>query len=438
MSPLANSSAAPAPQRASLEAVNPPGPSRSRWPAAVLVVLIVAAAAWFLRPQRQSKPDPLASVRTVKAVRGVLHRTLRVTGSVAARNFSNIFVPIVQAPETGRALVLIGLATNGHAVKEGDVIAQIDGQTVQEHLDDMESQVKQVTLDMRRLRAYQQSRREAMEQQVRVAKANWDKAKEDMKAAGVRSEIQREQLKLLLEEAELNYRQTASQLAMLDDQQAAQWRISELGQEGTTRHLNRHKRDLERFTIRAPRSGQVILRTINNRNGEQNQIRLGDEVGPGMAIAKVVDLSSMQVEGSMNQADAELVRLGQKAVIRFDAYPGLEIGGKVEGVGMLAASSRRVNYWVRRVPVRIAIDGADPRVLPDLTASADLVVGEQEDALLIPRDALQESAGKTVVMVKQGEAIVPREVEIGGYSNTHVSVTSGLQEGEHVVQPGDK
>jgi len=41
-----------------------------------------------------------------------------------------------------------------------------------------------------------------MEQQIRVAKANWEKAAEDMKAAAVRSEIQREQMRLLLEEAE--------------------------------------------------------------------------------------------------------------------------------------------------------------------------------------------------------------------------------------------
>jgi multidrug resistance efflux pump len=278
-----------------------------------------------------------------------------------------------------------------------------------------------------------------MEQEIRVAKANWDKAAEDMKAAAVRSEIQREQMRLLLEEAEVNYKQMQTELAFLDERQAAEWRIAELGQQGQIRHKNRHLVDLERFSIRSPRNGQVILRTINNRNGEQNQIRVGDEVGPGMAIAKVVDVSSMQVEGTINQTESEQVRLGQKAVIRFDAYPGLELDGKVESVGMMVTTGRRVNYFVRRVPVRIAIDGADPRVLPDLTASADVVLEEDDEALLIPREAVQESGGKSVVLVKQGEAIVPREVEIGAYSNTQVSVVSGLQEGDQVaIQPTEK
>ena len=76
---------------------------------------------------------------------------------------------------------------------------------------------------------------------------------------------------------------------------------------------------------------------------------------------------------------------------------------------------------------------ADPRVLPDLTASADVVLEGDDDALLIPREAVQENGGKSVVLVKQGEAIVPREVEIGAMSHTQVAVLAGLQPGEEVA-----
>ena len=435
MSPRPSESAAPEPQPAGLEAVKPSGPSRRRWPVAIIALILViaiAAVGSYVRSGAKAQQSAIAAIKTVKAVRGPLQRTLRVTGSIVARDFSNIVVPLAQAPET-RDLVLISLATNGAAIKEGEVIAQLETQAVKDHLDDVEAMVRQTELDLKRLRAYQQSRREAMEQDIRAAKANWDKVQQDMKSAAVKSEIDREKLKLLLEEAELNYSQTKSELAMLDDRQQAELRISELAQEGQIRHRRRHQVDLEHFSIRAPRDGQVILRTINNRNGEQNQIRVGDEVGPGMAIAKVVDLSSMQVEASVNQSEIEMVRLGQKAVIRFDAYPGLELEGKVESVGMLAASGRRVNYYVRRVPVRIAIEGKDSRVLPDLTAAADVVLGEDSDALLIPREAVQENGGKSVVMIRQGESMVAREVEIGAVSNTLASVVSGLQVGDEVA-----
>src|SRR5512133_13910 len=130
MSPFPSSSAAPAPQRAALQ-VAPPQPKRPRWPIIVILLVFAGAAAWQFRPRQEAKPA--LTVRTVKAVRGVLQRTLRVSGSISATRFSNIFAPIVQAPDFGRGLVLIKLGTNGSVVKEGEVVAEIDGQAVKDH-----------------------------------------------------------------------------------------------------------------------------------------------------------------------------------------------------------------------------------------------------------------------------------------------------------------
>jgi len=435
MSPQPSSPTGPAPQRATL-AVVPPQPRRSRGPIVAVILIVALAAAWQFRPRPQARP--ILSVRTVKAVRGVLPRTLRVSGNITATQFSNIFAPLVQAPDSAaRGLVLIKLATNGGFVKEGDVLAQIDGQSVQDHLDDVQAMVGQSALDLRRVRAQQLSRHEAMEQQIRAAKADWEKAQQDIKSSNVRSDIDKEKLRLAVEETELKYRQLATQLPLLDERQAAEWRLAELSQNNQIRHLNRHKADLDRFTIRAPRDGQVVLRSLY-RNGEQQQVRLGDEVYPGMVFAKVVDLKNLQVEGSVNQSDAELVHLGQKAVIHFDAYPGIQVDGTVQSVGTMASYNRRPNYYVRSVPVRIAVENPDPRVIPDLTANADVVIGEQDNAILIPREAVQETGGKSIVMLKQGDSVAPREVTLGASSNTQVSVISGLQAGDEIAIAPDK
>jgi HlyD family secretion protein len=435
MSPQPSSPAGPAPQRASLTAV-PPQPRRSRGPFVALILIVALAAAWQLRPRPEAKP--MLSVRTVKAVRGVLQRTLRVSGNIAATRFSSVFAPIVQAPDSAsHGLVLIKLATNGGFVKEGDVLAEIDGQSVKDHIDDVQAMVNQSALDLRRVRAQQQSRHEAMEQQVRAAKADWEKAQQDMRSLDVRSAIDKEKLRLALEESELKYRQLATQLPLLDERQASEWRLALLSQNYQIRHLNRHKTDLDRFTIRAPRDGQVVLRSLY-RNGEQTQVRLGDEVYPGMVFMKVVDLKGLQVDASVNQSDAELVHLGQKAIIHFDAYPDIQVEGEVQAVGTMASYNRRPNYYVRSVPVRIAVESPDPRVIPDLTANADVVIGEQDNAILIPREAVQEAGGKSIVMVKQGDNVAPREVTLGAFSNTRVSVISGLSEGDEIAITPDR
>ena len=148
---------------------------------------------------------------------------------------------------------------------------------------------------------------------------------------------------------------------------------------------------------------------------------------------RVVDLTGMYVDATVNQVDVQQLHLGQPATVRFDAYPGMVMHGQVESVGALAVGGRMENYYVRSIPVRISLDGNDSRLLPDLTASADVVVGEHDNGLLVPREAVREKDGKPVVYVKQGDTIAPREVEIGAYGTTEVSVVSGLAEGDQVA-----
>jgi Cu(I)/Ag(I) efflux system membrane fusion protein len=167
-----------------------------------------------------------------------------------------------------------------------------------------------------------------------------------------------------------------------------------------------------------------------------NQIKVGDRLSPGQPFMRVVDPASMQVDATMNQAESELVRLGQRATVRFDAFPEIVIEGHVKAVGALAFGGRRVNFNVRNVPVRLALDTVDPRVIPDLSASADIATAEPSGGLIVPREAVSDSGGKSIVYVKQGDAFIACEVEIGGTTNTQVAIVSGIQEGEEIaLQP---
>jgi hypothetical protein len=108
----------------------------------------------------------------------------------------------------------------------------------------------------------------------------------------------------------------------------------------------------------------------------------------------------------------------------------------VQAVGALALGGRRVNFNVRNVAVRVALETVDPRVIPDLSASADVATTEAAGGLIVPREALSGSGGKTIVYVRQGDVFVPREVEIAGATNIQAAIVSGVQEGEEIaLQP---
>jgi multidrug efflux pump subunit AcrA (membrane-fusion protein) len=181
----------------------------------------------------------------------------------------------------------------------------------------------------------------------------------------------------------------------------------------------------------APMDGLVVMQTTY-RGGEMNQIKVGDRLSPGQPFMRVVDPRTMQVEATMSQADTELIRLGQPATVRFDAFPDIVVKGRVQAVGAFAIGGRRLNYYVRRVPVRVKIETADARVIPDLSASADVAMAEPANGLIVPREALSEAQGKTLVYVKQGDGFQPREVHIATASTTHAMI-SGLEEGQEVA-----
>ena len=438
MSPVSEHSSAPQPSPATPgpEPAAPPSdaPGGSRkWIVLAAVVLMAAAgvAALRWRSRASAKPSAAAQFATAKAVRGVLQNTVRLAGSVAATNYADIFAPILQAPDNGRGLVLIFLPDTGTHVHKSDVIARIDGQAVQDHLDDVEAMVSQGELDLLRLRAAQGASLESYQQRARAAKGALEKARQDLRSAPSKTAIDQELLRLAFEEAQEASDEYTRQIATTDESQAAAIRVAQLAQDYQARHLKRHQVDFDRLTIRSPIDGTVIMRSIW-RNGEQSQVRLGDQLAPGQPFMRIFDNRTMRLETSMNQAESELVRIGQRASIRFDAYPEIQLEGKVEAVGSIATGGRRVNYYIRRVPVRISIEGHDPRVLPDLSASADVVVGEEEDSIIVPRQAVIEEDGKPVVYVKQAGTFTAREVEVGLASNTEVAV-KGLQAGDEVA-----
>jgi multidrug efflux pump subunit AcrA (membrane-fusion protein) len=400
----------------------------------VLLAMVVLAAAWILRPQ-PGKTAVAPSISTVRAIRGVIQATRRLAGSITARRFMNIGAPVLQAPDTGRGLTLIFLAASGARVKEGELIAQIDAQDIQDHLVDVEASVSQGKLDIARRKAQLVAQMEGLNQRLRVARATWEKAKQDARATPVTNVINQEKLRLAVEEYQEAYEEAAKQTPLTEERQLADLKLYELSNEYDDRHLNRHLRDFRRCSIRSPMDGMVVMQTTY-RGGDLYQVKVGDRLFPGQPFMRVVDPASMELDATMNQSESQVVRLGQRATVRFDAFPEIVIKGHVQSVGALALGGRRVNFNVRSVAVRLVLDTVDPRVIPDLSASADVATSEPAGGLIVPREALSESGGKTIVYVKQGEAFVPREVEIAGITNTQAAVASGIEEGAEIaLQP---
>jgi multidrug efflux pump subunit AcrA (membrane-fusion protein) len=422
----------PAPRLVPAPARRPP----SRWKLPLLLAGAgVLGGALYLLLHEGQKTDTSGTAtitHTAPVTAAPLERVVRISGQTSARRFVTVMVPVFAGPDSGRDLSLMKVAKAGSFVKKGDLVAEFDPQALRDHIDDLDDLVQQSENDVEKKRADQEVSWETLQQSLRVAKADLDKARLDMKAAEVKTDIERELLKLTADEAEAAYKELLKDVANQKASDRAELRMLEITAARHKLHRGNHVRDLKRFTMRAPMDGLVVM-LQTWRGGEMRQIQEGDQVYPGQQFMKIVDPSSMQLEASVSQADSSQFRVGQPATIGLDAFPGVEFKGRIYSIGALAVKGIWETYYIRNIPVRILIEGRDDRLIPDLSAWAHVPVDRQEKALVVPAEAVRAEAGLNVVFVKNGGRFEKRPVEVGLRTPTQVALLSGVRPGEVVA-----
>jgi HlyD family secretion protein len=131
--------------------------------------------------------------------------------------------------------------------------------------------------------------------------------------------------------------------------------------------------------------------------------------------------------------DAERLRLGMKATLRLDAYPDVELPASLIGIGAMSKTSTFRAAFVGEIPVRIKIEKSDPRLIPDLTGSAEILLRSEMTTLVAPRAAVFQEAGASYVFTQGPEGWIRKKVELGATSFTAVAIRSGVQKGEVIA-----
>ncbi len=326
------------------------------------------------------------------------------------------------------------LVDPGTRVKKGDVVAKFDPQYMETRLDDFRAAYEQDQNGFRRDMTLLETQRKAHELAIQEAKSALEKAKLDLRTVPVLSDIDAEKYRLAVDEAQAKYDQLVGEVKYVNTSAESQILDAKLDVQSSQLGLKQAQTNLDRMTMRAPIDGITVME-MNFRGAEFTAIANGDELFPGQPFMKVVDPSSMRVAANVNQVDAQQLRIGMKARIHLDAYPSLELPGTLTSIGAIAVSSQRRTAIVRQVPVYFRIDKLDPRVIPDLSVSADVLIETQPNAITVPRESVFEDAGgKTrFVFVRDRGRFEKREVETGKWNYLRMAITNGLRPGEVVA-----
>jgi HlyD family secretion protein len=332
---------------------------------ALLLLLAAFGAWWWLRDGGDA-----AAYRTARIERGPLQAAVAATGTIA---------PVIQ--------VQVGTQVSGQIkelfadfnspVRAGQLLARLDPQS-------FEYKLRQVQADLDAARAsVLNAQANAGAAQAAVARARVDVAEarrtlarnEELLAQNFISSAQVDTSRALVasQEATLKAAEAQAQVAQ------AQIATAEATVKQRQALVAQANIDIERTEIRSPVDGVVIKRSVE----------LGQTVAASLQAPELFviaqNLSDMQVQAAIDEADISRVRVGQKATFTVDAFPGRAFEGTVSQVRQAATNTQNVITYTAVV----AFTPGEVRLLPGMTANVKLVTDTRTDALKVPNAALR-------------------------------------------------
>lgn len=158
--------------------------------------------------------------------------------------------------------------------------------------------------------------------------------------------------------------------------------------------VERAERNLSYATIPSPIAGTVVERDVE----------VGQTVNAGMTAPRLFliagDLAQMQILASVDESDIGRVKEGQPVEFTVQAFPRDTFKGTVRQVRLQSTTVDAVVTYT----VVVAVDNADGRLLPGMTATVDLIVAEEKDRLCVANAALRFSPTEAQVLPGAAEA----------------------------------
>jgi HlyD family secretion protein len=399
-----------------------------------LVTILTAFVSACTQPSPRSGYSAASSSGTVAVKRGNFRSTIRLTGGVRAVESYTVLAPRLSGQMTGTGnMVITGIVRNGVFVRKGDFLVDLDRQNQEKNILDRQAEHDGLLQQIRRKQADQMAARIADETDLKSAEVDIRIAQVEMRKNEVIPAYQAEINKANLAEAEAQLKQLKETFALKRQAEAADLRILEIQRDRAKRAIEYAQGNVDKMTIRSPLDGLVVLTPLS-KGTRMVDPQEGDEVRAGGNIMLVVNPSAMQVLARVNQVDLGKVRIGQSAEIRLDAYPDLLFPGKVESISAIVipgSGSKRIRHFSATISIR----GANPRLLPDLTASVDIPVQSLEKVLMLPRNAIVRENGQAAVEVLSNGKLERRSIKIGPMNESDVVIESGVQEGTIVSLP---
>ncbi len=182
--------------------------------------------------------------------------------------------------------------------------------------------------------------------------------------------------------------------------------------------LKKTKKVQPNITFYAPQNGVI----------ENLKIREGFFVKPGSTLMSIGDLSEVWVEAEVFERQAGQVKTGTPITMTLDYMPGKKWQGQVDYI------YPTLDAKTRTVKVRLRFKNEDGEFKPNMFAQIAIHTTGEENALLIPKEALIRTGNQDRVVLALGEGSFKSvAVRVGRFDSESVEILEGLSDGEKIV-----
>jgi HlyD family secretion protein len=387
----------------------------------LILILILVAVVVYLGLQNS---DSGVVVEVEPASRKASFRSyVTASGEIVATRYADIGSDIM-----GKIVSLP--VVEGQQIKVGQILARIDPIQARADLEGAEAQVLALESEL----AASRDDVAAARTQVERAKATQREAQlnltrmERLFSEGVAPEADLDTARAAFDRSNAD---VAAALANLERAEnfnaAASRRVSQAGAQ--------KKRALDLFSkteIRSPMAG--VVSRLQVREGEM--VVIGIQNQPGTTLMTISDLTGINAEVKVAEADILGIRLGQSARVLLDAVADNTFDGEVIEIGTSALPSAGTGAAAREFRVVIRLVEPSPGMRPGLTCDAEILTTELQDVIAVPLQSVVirdvEDEEETGVFLLEGGVASFVEVESGVIGGLEI-VVEGLEEGSPVI-----
>jgi HlyD family secretion protein len=403
---------------------------------AVFAALAIGAAVTFA-----AKKPKAVEVNTVAATKKNLVQSISVSGYVEPKDKYEVVLNPAQK-------VVKVYVKEGQMVKKGDILVKLDTTDIETQLKKAQIQLDIAKLNLNNtLKSSSKGQKKQLENSVTAAKLTLDnsqRAFEDAKrrfeanqklyADGYISKEEYEQSKKAVSDlenqvksAEIQLNNAKNSLADFDvntSEQAAQQRKQI---ELASADITALEKKLEDSIIRSTIDG-----VVTKLDAKENQYPTAN------SIVQVIDISQYKVNAEVNQYDAVLVRIGQKASIKVKGLDKKYIG-TISSIGQTAEVKMNGTSQESKVKVELTIDNPDSNIKAGYEVDADINLREKPNVIAVSFDSIkQEKSGKKYIFAVESGKVVKKYITTGLETDFDVEVVQGLKDGDkYITSPPD-